>query len=278
MEVVKYLLFTCFTISEIWDDANSAHTHDSSEIMYVNSSPLEVAHGGWDVGQTFNHTLKQVLDGILYPYQTPSFSTFYIATAPSTAEVGETVLAGTFDFTWAFNNVQNVSAGTLGIYDITNAGWLYQDQSTGSPISHDFGAGIQKTTATSHSWRAVAKNTQDTEFTSSTETINWRWARYFGSGSSTITASEVTGLTSMELSTTYVNSGGYSLPATNYKWIAYPSSWGEATEFTDANTLLEVPMSGSFTMSVTNQYGQSTTYRLHRTLNSLGGAVTIIVS
>jgi len=265
------------------DNIISAHTHDSVDLEYTNATPLEVAHGGYPIGSTFSNVdFQTLMDTILYPYQTPSFASFYIATGPSEAEVGETVLVGVFNFTWNWNNSQNVSGGTLDIYDVDNDNFLYTDVSTASPQSHDFSAGIQKTIVDTHQWKAMANMNDEgsnAEFTSSTETVYWRWARYYGSGASSLNASEVTGLTNTQLATGYANaSTGYDMDATNYKWLCYPSTWGEATEFTDKSTQLEVPMSGSFTMNVTNQYGITEEYRLHRTLNFLGGAVTILVS
>jgi hypothetical protein len=78
------------------------------------------------------------------------------------------------------------------------------------------------------------------------------------------------------LSSTFV--GTYSFVAGGYKYISYPSSFGTATSFKDVDTNFNVAMEAPYIISVTNTFGQTTNYNVHRTTNILGGAITIQVS
>ena len=88
----------------------------------------------------------------------------------------------------------------------------------------------------------------------------------------------------------------YSFAAGDYKYFAWPDSFGSptaSTGFKDTSTNLAVAMADSTdnaffsneqngwyygTVSVTNTYGQTTTYRVYRTKNVLGGSINIQVS
>ena len=53
---------------------------------------------------------------------------------------------------------------------------------------------------------------------------------------------------------------------------------GTATTFKDSTTNLDVPMEAVYTVSVTNAYGITTNYNVHRTTNILGSTINIIIS
>ena len=73
-------------------------------------------------------------------------------------------------------------------------------------------------------------------------------------------------------------SGNYSFNAGEYKWICYPTSFGLKTTFKDASTNFDVAMQPALTKSITNSQGVSTNYYCHRTVNKLGGSITIAIS
>jgi hypothetical protein len=72
--------------------------------------------------------------------------------------------------------------------------------------------------------------------------------------------------------------GIYSFAAGGYKYIAYPAVYGTATQFTDQLTNFNVAMNPVYTVSVTNAFGQTTNYNVHRTTNVLGSSINIIVA
>jgi hypothetical protein len=84
------------------------------------------------------------------------------------------------------------------------------------------------------------------------------------------------GLVVGTLSSTYV--GSYLFGAGGYKYIGYPTTFGTATSFKDSLTQLDVAMEPSYTITITNDFGISQSYRIHRTTNILGAEITIVVS
>jgi len=72
--------------------------------------------------------------------------------------------------------------------------------------------------------------------------------------------------------------GTYSFAAGGYKYIAYPAVYGTATQFTDQLTNFNVAMQAPYTVSVTNTFGQTTSYNVHRTTNVLGSSINIVVA
>jgi hypothetical protein len=118
---------------------------------------------------------------------------------------------------------------------------------------------------------------------------------YYGTSSSaTLDESGIEGLTSSLLTSS--ETGTKSFAAGGYKYFAWPDSFGSPTAttgFKDTSTNLAVAMADSTDnaffsetengwsygeVSVTNAFGQSTTYRVYRTKNVLGGSINIQVS
>lgn len=66
--------------------------------------------------------------------------------------------------------------------------------------------------------------------------------------------------------------------AGDYKYFCYPTTLGTATTFKDSSTNLDVAMESPYLISVTNTYGTTLSYRVHRTTNILGSSINIIIS
>lgn len=249
----------------------------TSGVTYTNLTPTTATVGGIEAGSTFNNVTMQYLwDTLLYPFQVPTFSAFAINGQSTTIEVGDAVPSGSTLFTWTTTNSSNVSANTLSIEDVTNVvtlgTGLANDSSENLPLPSD----VIKTTATSNVWRINGVDTESGTF-NRTFTVNWRWRVHYGTSSATtVTASEITGLTSSSLSSGYA--GTWSFGAGDYKYFTYPSLMGTATTFKDSLTNLDVPMETVYVVSVTNAYGITTNYNVHRTTNILGSSINIIIS
>ena len=73
----------------------------SADALYVNTNPLYDGHGGLPVGWDFpapGHTIKQMFDLILYPFQTPTIDSFSLTAlapiagpVPAVLEVGNSI-------------------------------------------------------------------------------------------------------------------------------------------------------------------------------------------
>ena len=64
----------------------------------------------------------------------------------------------------------------------------------------------------------------------------------------------------------------------DYKYMAYPTIFGQKTSFFDQATGFSVAMEAPTTISITNSFGITTDYYVHRTTNTIVGAITIGVS
>lgn len=245
---------------------------------YTNATPVPTTLGGVAAGTTFTAMpLTEVFDLLLYPYQVPTFSAFSISGQNTTLEVGDSITAGTKTFTWTTTNPSNISTNSIFIYDWTNSTTV----PIASSLTNDGTENVSiplvtKTTATSHVYRISGSNTQDTGF-SRDYTVNWRWKMYWGTSALTsLTESDIEALANNGLVSN--STGTFSFIAGGYKYIAYPTAFGLKTSFKDNSTGFDVDMQDAETTSVTNAYGITTNYYVHRTTNVLGGSITIIVA
>jgi len=242
--------------------------------FYTNETPVPQTLGGIQAGSTFDNVpLTTMFDLLLYPYQTPSFSSFSVNIS-SPVEVGYTIAAGNKTFTWTTTNSSNIAPNSVTITDTTDSIVL----ATG--LANDgtetiYLSSIQNTTDSSHTWTVSATNTQSASL-SATYTVNWYWRIYYGENAlSSLTGTDVISLRASELSNSAADTYSFVTDIQKYKYIAYPSSLGTLTTFKDTQTLLNVAMEPLDVVSVTNVYGITTNYNVHRTLNKLGGSINI---
>lgn len=244
--------------------------------VYTNATPVPVTLGGITAGTTFADVpLTEMFTRLLYPYQNPTFGSFTIAGLSDT-EVGNLYPAQSRNASWTTTNSSNISPNTIRIIDVSGGNTtLASGLPNTSPASISVPA-LQLTTAGSKQFRIEGTNTNAVTFSRNLN-INWQWAVHYGE-------SPLTSLTSAEILTLRVKNltstanGTYVMQAGNYKYIAYPVSFGLKSTFKDQATNLDVAMQAASTVSVTNVFGITTNYYVHRTLNQLGGAITIIVS
>jgi hypothetical protein len=251
--------------------------NNSGEVTtYSNLVPMPYAVGGWEAGSTFaSTTMKQMWDGLLYPYQTPAFSSFSISNQTTTLEVGNSTSANPI-FLWSTINSSNISANTINIFDVTG-GTQLANNLTNNGFQLVTLAPITKTSATSHTFRIEGTNNKNSIF-SRTFSINWLWKKLYGQSTDPgpLTESGIEGLVTGTLSSTY--SGNYVFGAGGYKYICYPTTFGTATYFKDQLTQLDITMEVPYTIIITNDFGVPQSYRIHRTTNILGSGITIVVS
>lgn len=242
---------------------------------YTNFTPTAVSIGGIPAGSTFdNMTMQEMWDALLYPYQTPVFSSF-TSSMSTPIEVGGTIPAGSVTFLWNTTNSSNIAANSIKIDDITAGNTLASGLANTGTTAISISA-ITNVMATSHQWKITATNTKGA-FLSRTLNVYWQWKIYYGE--SALTDLTETDVEALRVGTLAANvSGNYSFNAGEYKWICYPTSFGLKTTFKDASTNFDVAMQPALTKSITNSQGVATNYYCHRTVNKLGGSITIAIS
>jgi len=256
--------------------ADGLEFHELTEFTYTNATAMPEQVGGYETGTTFTaQTLKQIFDGLLYPYQYPAFSSFIFSGWSTTLEVGDSTPSNP-TATWVTNNDENVNTNSIDIDDVTSATNIITGTADDGTQALTYGS-ITKNTPISNVFRITGTNSKSQDFTKD-YTVNWYWRIYAGTSSNTsLTESQIEALTDY---TSLANSfeRTYSLSANNYKYICYPTSMGLANSFIDADTGFAVAMESPVITSVTNSFGQTTNYYVYRSTNPLVAAVNIIVS
>jgi len=246
----------------------------NSTFLFTNSTPMPEEVGGYEPGSTFDDaTLQQLFQNLLYPYQYPAVTSFSIPGQSTTLEVGDSVPGGLTTFNWDISNDVNINTNSISIEDLTSGNVYAVSLTNDNNESIDIGAEIIKTSASSNTWKLSAQNTRGQSI-SRTFNVNWKWRTYYGTSPSTsLTETEVKALTSTSLDSNF--SGNKSVTAQDYKYFAYPTSFGLKNTFQDAINGFAVAMEPASTLNITNQFGVSNDYYVHRTTNPIVGSLTV---
>ena len=208
-------------------------------------------------------------------YDSPFFQSFNIAGQTTPIEVGDTIPANP-TFNWNTVYPGNVKPNTINIDDVTGATNIASGLAdTGSHVS--VYPAITRTSAGPNQFRIEGENTLGGLFYRM-YVVNWYWKIFYGEdvNAGPLTEPQVEALRVGNLQANFP--GAYTFLAGGYKYFCYPSLMGTATSFIDQNTGFPVAMQAPYVVSLTNPFGQTTNYNVHRTFNVLGGGLTIVVS
>lgn len=250
---------------------------DGGTFTYTNTTPMPEEVGGYEIGDTFtNATLQQLFTNLLYPYQYPAVSSFSISGQTTTLEVGDGISSGNHNFVWNFTNSTNIAANSVSVKDVTENTVLASGLSNDGNEMIDIGDSIAKTSAQSHTWNISAQNTKG-QTISRNFNVNWKWRTYYGtSDQDSLNEAQVKSLTSTSLDSNFT--GNKPVGANNYKYFAYPTAFGLKNNFQDLVSGFAVAMNPATTITITNSFGISTDYYVHRTTNPIVGSLTVVVS
>jgi hypothetical protein len=272
-----YIVQNPFTSTDFATDLAAGHFSSIGGGSY--SGTTTIAVGGVGAGETYaNADLQEMMSTMLEVYQNPAFSSFSMS-GPSILEVGDSVPSGSKTFSWGTTNSGNVEPNTVEIIDSTGGGTVL-----GTELANDgsevlsLASAITKTTNTSHTFNISADNTEAGSF-SRNYSVNWRYSRFYGKEASAgpLSEAQIEALPSSGLATGFA--GTYSIPSgAGYVYFSFPTAWGLASTFKDTATNLDVAMEAPYTVSVTNSFGVTHNYNVHRSTNVLNGAINIAVS
>jgi len=265
---------------------------------YTGASPATITVGGISAGYVLTaKTFTQILQDMLVVYQNPYFSSFLMSGQATSLEVGYATVSGTQSFTFGFGNASNVTANTLAIIDVTTSTTLASGLPITSPESANIGGPFTLTAPGSHSWKGQATNTNSVVFSSDNFTVNWFYRNHYGtSTNATLAASDILALVGNPLASGFAQTQSFA--AGGYKYYCWPDTFGSptaSTGFKDTSNGLPVAMAtvtdnAAYSnvqngwyyalVSVTNTAPTpvTTSYRVYRTQNVLGGTITIQVS
>jgi hypothetical protein len=99
---------------------------------------------------------------------------------------------------------------------------------------------------------------------------------YGTSTNDSLTEAQILALTSNIL--TPISARTYSFAAGGYKYICVNEDLPLLTTFKDSSTNLDIPFEAPVTVSVTNVNSITSNYKVYRSTNILGAAISIIAS
>jgi hypothetical protein len=262
---------------------NKIEPKQISGAQYTNPLPTTVTVGGIPAGSTFFNTpqtAENTFAATYYPYINPTFTAFAI-TGVSTLEVGQKI-TGSKNFTWTISDPTHAAANSINIYDTIIPQTLVTGHSITSPAAFDFstlpGGGVELDAPGSYVWQIEATNTNVPPATFTRNyTANWYWLLHYGTSTNTsLTEAQILALTSSLLTPTTART--YNFAAGGYKYLCVNEDLPQPTTFKDASTMLDVPFEAAVTVSVTNAFGIVSNYKVYRSTNIMGAAISIIVA
>lgn len=189
---------------------------------YTNATPVPVAHGGIDAGDTFNAVaISDMLTLILYPYQSPLVT---LSTAPTNSlrEFGNSI-----------NSVLLTANTTVRTNPITD-------------ITFKRGAGVLQTglgTTYNELVDVVANTTFSVEVddgsgepglpVTDSKTFSFVYPFYWGVGAPGLTITQIAALT--KIIQTQGNKAVTTSPSNEVYYFAYPSAYGALSDILDDN-------------------------------------------
>ena len=258
-------------------------------VIYTNTTPTPTTVGGISAGSTFNaKTMQQMWDLLLYPYQPPAFSSFGLSGIGSQQEIGYDITTSQ-TFTWSTTNSANVAVNSVSIagYNLTTLSGLANDGSQAvtftGPITRSAADGVG-----TRAWTIQALNTSGNSFSTSFS-IRWDFKMYAGTSLSTsLTENQIEALTNYN-SVKNGYAGTYNMSAGGYKYFCFADTYGTPSSFKDTSNNLNIGMNTSYPntdangntydlVSVTNTNGETTNYRVYRTLNILASTINIQIA
>jgi hypothetical protein len=237
----------------------------------INEVKAAIANLGGGTGGVDEAAVRAIVIETTAPLVNEVTAGLTITSPSGSLEVGAELTS--VSFSWTIGNHE--SAKSARIADVNNSYSSVEVVAVAASGTHTETVSITKTEPGTQSYRFDVTDKLDRVVTSPIRTINWYYATYCGSSASTsLDAAGVKALATKALKS--AKNGNYTCPAGNYKYIAYPKSWGTST-FKDYATGLGFDMQAPATVTITNDEGVSVEMYVYRSTNKLASETTIQV-
>ena len=251
---------------------------------YTNNTGTTEKVGGILQNSTFtNQTMAQMWDALLYPYQTPGFTSFARGNLLTEYDLGRPVLNGSQTFTWGTSNSGNIQANTIKIDQLhpSTVNILTGGANDGTETINLTGAIISSAIPTTISmYRITATNTKSIDFTT-TISRTWKHRWYYGKNiNASLTNEQIIALANSNLITAAVNVS-LTFPSSvspEYLYIIIPQDLGQPSDWRDSTTGCfgnNIPYSNIGSATITNTYGISIIYNIYRSTNQITGSQNV---
>lgn len=246
--------------------------------------PIPITLGGFTLGEAGVYTADEYGNKLLRPYFAPAITSLTSAALIKTFEVGDALPNGTQAIAYTISNPGQIKSQppNVGVPSTTIAGATFPVNPVLLSASSSFNIVIPSAFILilpgSRTISLQGTNDNDVTF-STTATIFWKWKSFIGNSVSTsLDSAAIIALNDAGTAITDAIAGTYAFEAGGYKYICHEASLGTLTTFKDQATQLSVPFESPVTVAVTNAFGITTNYKVYRTTNSLGGAITVIAA
>jgi hypothetical protein len=249
--------------------------------LFTNTGTTTITVGGISPGTVLSgKTVQEIWDLMFFPYENPAFTSFNVNPSLPIFELGQSVTAGTKTYSWGIQHPQNLSANTLSIIEYTGTSQFIT-------IENGLTGNSKSITTTPPTFSSATPTTQtiytirgyDTQNNLFTRSINgsWRHRWYYGKYSGTsLTESDITGFTSALVTNVVNNFITWSPTLTpEYGYLVIPTGLTQPSDLVNSSTGCNgsnIPNTNNNTISLTNIYGVSTTYRIYKTDNQFAGS------
>jgi len=239
-------------------------------------------HGGLEAGTDINGMQPcDVLKMILFPYQYPAFTSFYIDGQATQLEVGQVISGGVRTLKWTTSRPENIQENSISIKDVNANQVLGQNLANDGQEDLDIGSDKTSNGINSYyTWRISGVNTKGQTFSRDFR-VYWRARVYWGTSvNDTLTENEVKNLENSALKSGYAEHYSFDNPNGEglYYYIVYPTEWGEVNQAVDCDNGFGWDISYAGDIDVTNSYGATITYKLLRTTYKQTGSACVELS
>jgi hypothetical protein len=253
-----------------------------SETLWTNSNPTLTTVGGLNAGATLvGYNSIRILERILYPYQSVSFNTFSANLGTTLLELNQTISSASHNFTWATSGPNsNWTNGSVSIIRTINGGsstTLFSGLNYNSYPQSFSHPSYQYSTPTTLTFTISGSQAEGSN-PNTVENYYWLYKVYWGSSTSP-SISNFTGFNSEFASDSLLTARNFVGDGTQkYYYFVIPSSFTSYTSFKDTGSGFQMAFESSQTISVTNAYGLSITYKYYRSTNSSAASATVLPS
>lgn len=241
------------------------------DAFYTNKEPVPNSIGGISAGTTFDKTpIQDIISMLLYPYQTPSITQF-TSNIKQNYKLGEST-PGNITLTWNTSNQKNIKENSIRFLfnniELPKENFNKQGSKafTINPVKLNTQGSIN-----------IVMEMQDIKNKKMSRNITLTWYNgiYYGNS----TKESITAEDAVKLTTLDANSLGrdYRYPGGGYKYLVFPSTWGDPKQFVDPATNFDIPMDKKDNITITNNNGVTQTYKVYKSTNVLNGDITIRV-
>lgn len=232
----------------------------------------------------------QILEKILYPYQSVSFSNFSLGLAANNFDLGQTSAAGNYNATWSASSpTGNWVAASVGISraGTTLVSGLNYNSSPTSITHPDY----RYTVSSSLSFSLTGQQAQGNNPVSASKTYLWLHRIYHGKSASDPTSTSglsnggsrfASGVSTFPTGSNSSTGGRYIFTASGTALACYvivptnPSPVGSYSTFKDINNFTLNPDTGTFTEF--NSHGVEITWRWYKVGNPTIGEYEVTAS